>query len=189
MRRSGSADQERGRRSFVVAVMINPFTLPALGGALLASVAIGVHLGESAIGQINPIYFSGPAVHPRDRGVAIDPNAVRERPAAYSELYGWDEGRAARASDCGDCEALAARDAYARDYSYSAEVPYFGGPAEPVRAARAVEPAVYFEEEEAPFEEEVVEPQGPAVRYAYYPIEAEAPAAEPSPYPDKFDKE
>ena len=189
MRARRAGDQERGRRSFVVALMVNPFTLPALGGALLASVAIGVHLGESAIGQINPAYFKGPAIHPRDRGAAIDPNEVRQRPTLYSEHYGWEEGRAARAEDCGDCEALAARDAYARDYSYSAEVPYFGGPAEPVRAETVVEPAVYFEEEEAPFEEEVVEPEGPVVRYAHYPIEEQAPAAEPSPYPDKFDKE
>jgi hypothetical protein len=48
--------------------MTSPFALPVLGGSLLAAVALGIHLGESSIGQINPLYFQGPAVHPRDRG-------------------------------------------------------------------------------------------------------------------------
>jgi hypothetical protein len=32
---------------------------------------------------------------------------------AFASLYGWDDGAQARAQDCGDCEALRARDAYA----------------------------------------------------------------------------
>ncbi|MGZ8997546.1 MAG: hypothetical protein ACXW2T_01685, partial [Allosphingosinicella sp.] len=29
-------------------------------------------------------------------------------------LYGWDQGRSAKVEDCGGCEAVAARDTYAR---------------------------------------------------------------------------
>ena len=155
--------------------MINPFTLPAVGGALFAAVAIGIHLGESAIGLIDPVHMQGPAIHPRDRGAAIDENRIRPRAPAYGELYGWEEGEAARAADCGDCEALAARDAYA----YTAVVPYFGGivetPAAPVTA----------EEEawEAPPPEDRVEPETPILRYTHYRV-----AAEPEAAPAKPDK-
>lgn len=180
---------ERGRRSFVVRLMVNPFTLPALGSALIAAVVAGIHLGESSIGLINPIYFQGPAVHPRERGAALDENAVRPRQATYAQLYGWEQGQAARAEDCGDCEALAARSAYARDYS--AEVPYFGGPAEPRRAAVS-EPAevrVHYGEAPPPVQEVVVEPEPPVLRYAHYPVSFEEAQPEPEAYPDKFDKE
>jgi len=159
--------------------MINPFTLPALGGSLLASVAIGIALGESAVGLIDPIHFQGPAVHPRDRGAAIDPNRVRPRPAAYGDLYGWEEGHAARAADCGDCPALAARAAYAYASAptYSAEVPYFGGSDEPRAASRRgarAEPAPV-----APSREEWASREQHVARYAGYPVSAEEAA-----YPD-----
>ena len=112
---------ERGVRRFVVTAMTSPFALPVLGGSLLAAVALGIHLGESSIGQINPIYFQGPAVHPRDRGAALDesnlPPPVRP---AYRDLYGWDEGDAARAAECYVVGAGA------RHPVYSAKVPYFG---------------------------------------------------------------
>ena len=102
--------QERDGRGFVVRLMLNPFTLPALGGALLGAVVLGIHLGESAVGLIDPIHFQGPAVHPRDRGAAIDETALSApQRTPYHELYGWEEGRLARAADCGDCEALRAR--------------------------------------------------------------------------------
>lgn len=189
---SDPAEPERERRSFVFRLMINPLTVPALGGALLAAVAVGIHLGESSIGLINPIYFQGPAIHPKDRGAAIDEAALQApRPARYDQLYGWEEGQVARAADCGDCEALRARDTYARDYS--ARVPYFGGETEPRRYASAepeAEPAVYYEAA-APYAEEVIEPEPPALRYAHYPVSYEEAAAEPEPdaYPDKFVKE
>lgn len=140
-----------------MAMWLNP---AALGGAVIGAVALGIHLGESAIGLIDPVHFQGPAVHPRDRGAAVDPNRIRPSEPRYAELYGWDEGRAARLADCGGCEAIAARDAYA----YSAEVPYFGGPSEPPRP-RAEPPA--------PPEPAVPPPEREAriARYAYYPVE------------------
>ncbi len=150
--------------------MVNPYTLPVLGGSLLAAVALGVHLGESSVGLINPIHFQGPAVHPRDRGAALDESRLPPRAPAYGELYGWEAGAAARAADCGDCEALRVRAAYAHDYS--AEVPQFGGPVEP----RFVEPG---EADDAPIvldgmaAGEAAGPKHPVMRYASYPIAAE----------------
>ena len=193
------ASEERGRRSFVFRLMVNPFTLPAVGTALAVAVVTGIHLGESSIGLINPIYFQGPALHPRERGVAIDETQVRPAQPSYAQLYGWEQGEAARAEDCGDCEAIRARDAYARDYS--AEVPYFGGPTEPPapreRQIAAVE-VHYGQAPPAPVEAQApAEPQRPVVRYAHYPVsfeeaqlEPEAePELEPDAYPGKFDKE
>lgn len=191
MVRVGALTRHRPERRFgrfVIAAMIGPYTLPTLGGALLAAVALGVHLGESAIGLINPIHFQGPALHPRDRGAAIDESRVTPRPPAYSGLYGWEEGAVARAADCGDCEALRARAAYARDYS--AEIPYYGGPAEVVVADAGagdagVEPVLVYEaaaEAEAVTQAAPVKP--PVARYAYYPVtadEAAEPAEEPPP--------
>ncbi len=163
--------------------MANPFTLSILGGSLILATAAGVHLGESAVGLINPIHFQGPALHPRERGVAIDetdlPQPTR---VAYRDLYGWDEGRAARAEDCGNCDALRARDAFA----YSAVVPYFGGPAER-RPGPAVEGPQYGEAEQAVAFQDQDQDQAQdwdqgrgqdrgrdVERYAHYPVAAVA---------------
>lgn len=187
----GARLTERRWRRFVVATMSSPITLPAVGGAILAAAVLGIHLGESSIGLINPIYFQGPALHPRERGVALDENAVRPRAPVYAQLYGWDQGNAARAADCGDCSALEARDAYARPAVYSAEVPYFGSREEPraeqVRERVAVQTA-YVEEVEPEYAaEEVVEPKSPVLRYAYYPVEEPAQAVdEPQDAADKY---
>lgn len=164
------AVKERRARDFVVATMLNPFTLPALGGSILAAVVAGIHLGQSSISLINPIYFQGPALHPRERGAAIEERSLAAQPPADGQLYGWEKGRAARAADCRDCEALQARDAYA----YSAEVPYFGS-REELRAADAQRPAAQPSHEEFAVEpipvEEIVDPRSPVLRYAYYPVE------------------
>ena len=171
--------------------MSSPITLPALAGAILGAAVLGIHLGESSVGLINPIYFQGPALHPRDRGVAIDENAVRPRPPAYAQLYGWDEGRAARAADCGDCAAPEAV-THTRTAAYSAQVPYFGSREEPraehVRERVAVRPAYETEPEPEYAAEEAVEPKSPVLRYAYYPVEEPAePADEPQEAaPDKY---
>ena len=115
---------ERRLRRFVWGAMTSPFTLPMIGGSLLAAVAFGVHLGESAVSMINPIYYQGPAIHPRDRGAAIDESQLTpSRGPVYAELYGWREGDAARAADCGDCGMATV----GRARAYSAVVPYFGG--------------------------------------------------------------
>lgn len=152
--------------------MSHPFTLPVVGASLLLSVAAGIHLGESAIGLVNPLYFQGPAVHPRDRGVAIYESRLPVRGPAYGELYGWEEGYAARAADCLDCEALAARDAYA--YAYSAQVPYFGaGSDHRTPAEDRTEPgSQYAKVIVPPHEEPAVEDDELILRYSHYPVEA-----------------
>lgn len=141
--------------------MTSPFAFPVLGLSLLAAVLGGVHLGESAIGLINPIHFQGPIVHPRDRGVAIEEPVVTARAPAFHQLYGWEEGHAARAADCGDCEALAARDRHA----YSAEVPWFGP--EPDRPAEAAADVRFAEEVPAP------DARSRIHLYAHFPVESE----------------
>jgi len=162
---------ERGVRRFVVTAMTSPFALPVLGGSLLAAVALGIHLGESSIGQINPIYFQGPAVHPRDRGAALDesnlPPPVRP---AYRDLYGWDEGDAARAAECHDCGRRRPRDASA----YSAEVPYFGSREDLRSAVREARDELGEGFAETPDQFGVR--NAPVLRYAYYPITEEEAA-------------
>ncbi|HZF93457.1 MAG TPA: hypothetical protein VEZ20_01150 [Allosphingosinicella sp.] len=147
----------------------------AYGALILAAGAFGVHIGESAIGQINPLYYQGAAVHPRDRGAAIDAGALAEQSPRFAELYGWDEGAAARSADCVNCEALAARDAYA---SPNRAVLETGWRAEP-RTASAWAPdprdrLTPVEEEPSAFEAQRAE----VGRYAAYQIE-EAPEGEP----------
>jgi len=74
---------------------------PAIGSAALA-VGLGVQLGASTIREINPIHFQGPPIHPRDRGAAIDPAALRPpAQSAYAQAYGWGEGERARAAASG----------------------------------------------------------------------------------------
>jgi len=162
---------ERGLRRFVVTAMTGPFALPVIGGSLLAAVVLGIHLGESSIGQINPIYFQGPAVHPRDRGAAIDEsNLPAPARPAYRDLYGWDEGNAARAAECYNCGRNRARNAYA----YSAEVPYFGS-REDLRAA-VREARDELGESFAEATDQVGARNAPVLRYAYYPITEEEAA-------------
>ena len=172
-----AANAERGFRRFVVTAMHSPVSLPILGGSLLFAVAMGIHLGESSIGQINPIYFQEPPLHPRDRGAAIDETRLHQAQPAYADLYGWEQGHAALAADCGNCEALHARDAYA----YSAVVPYFGSrPRLRPAVAQAPEPEPVFAE----VPEEVTPRQAPIERYAHYAVsadEAEEAADEPAP--------
>jgi hypothetical protein len=78
----------------------HPVLWPAIG-ALALSIGIGVQLGESAVGEIDPVYFQGAALHPRDRGAAIDPNAQPPLQSAYAQAYGWAEGNAARLAESG----------------------------------------------------------------------------------------
>jgi hypothetical protein len=147
--------------------MAVPFLTPALAGSILAAVVVGVHLGESSVNLIHPVHFKGPAVHPRLRGAAIEEPGPVAREPVYSDLYGWEEGLRMRAADCGDCDALDARDTYA----YSAAIPYFGrgGPLEepePIRIA-AYEPGPGSPRSEL------------VDRYSTYPVDAsEADAAD-----------
>ncbi|MEA3018416.1 MAG: hypothetical protein QOI38_3138 [Sphingomonadales bacterium] len=146
--------------------------LPAFAALILAGVAGGFALGESAIDQINPLYFQGAAAHPRDRGAALDPNALQAQSPRFADLYGWDEGQAARAADCFGCPAVAARDAYAQapviEYA-AAETPW-----------RDAAPAYLPEPEAEPADpaEEAVQPVDVAL-YAGFQIEEKPAEAEP----------
>lgn len=86
---------------------------PAFGALLISAAALGVHMGQSAVGGINPLYFQGAPVHPRDRGVVVDETALVEQGPRFAQLYGFEQGRAERDADCINCDALAARDAFA----------------------------------------------------------------------------
>jgi hypothetical protein len=151
-------------------------TYSALGSAVLLAAAAGVLLGESAIDQINPLYFQGAAVHPRDRGAVFESRLPPPAPR-FADLYGWDEGRTARSSDCVDCEALTARDAFyesgvryavvetdwrTQPVAYALEVGPEPDPApsrEPADAAEPIDVALYagFQIEEKPAETQPVE--------------------------------
>ena len=172
---------ERGLRRFVLAAMYNPFTWPILAGSLLASIALGIHLGESSISQINPIYFEAPPVHPRDRGAAIDEASLHRAQDPYPQYYGWDEGQAALAAECGHCAVRPPRQAVA----YSAEVPYFGSRSDLRRAV--AEARDDLGDEFASVPDDLSARVEPIERYAHYPVTAEPPkevdefVAEPEP--------
>jgi hypothetical protein len=96
-------------------------------GSLVAAV-FGVLLGRSAIGEINPIYFQ-----PREPVRAVEP-ASPPTQDALAEAYGWENGRAATAADCGaNCAggtyappappALRTGGPYWRDASPTTELP------------------------------------------------------------------
>jgi len=128
--------------------------LLGLSIALLAAAVLGVQLGESAIGEINPIHFQGAVSSPK----GIDPNAARPIPNAFAQAYGWDRGQAARAADCGgDCDAHQSRAAFATVLADPPPEPYW----------RDVTPAA------APSPPQPRERPLSVERYMHYPVEAE----------------
>ena len=149
----------------------------ALAAVIIAGAAFGIHLGDSAISQINPLYFQGPAVHPRDRGAEVDANPIDSSAPRYAELYGWAEGQEARAADCADCPALVARDAYRGGSQFAVIETGWQTKAQPTAYSVETEPQA------APAEEPEAEAEGePFVveRYAAFAIEEKPPAAEPA---------
>ena len=149
--------------------MGHPMSLPALGALTSAAAAFGVHLGESAVAEINPSHYRGPAVHPRNRGVAVEEGAFGPRAPRFADHYSWADGRVARAADCGDCEAVAARDVFADVAAYPAlERRWASSSRRPIEVAKEPEPAPV----DVPASEFIVETQE-LDRYASYPIDAE----------------
>jgi hypothetical protein len=149
-------------------------TFPAFGALAIVAGASGVYLGQSAVDQINPLYFQGAAVHPRDRGAAVEETLLARGPR-FADHYGWEEGRAARTADCNGCEAVAARDAYSGGRHFA--VIESGWQAQPAAyyVAERQAPAVAAEEQQ-----EVAAAEPAAVeRYAAFQIE-EKPV-EPAP--------
>jgi len=145
-------------------------TYSTLGGAALVAAAAGLYLGESAIDQINPVYFQGAAVHPRDRGAALEETLLAQGPR-FADHYGWEDGQAARTADCDGCAAVAARDSYAQFAVIE--------PAWPVEA----QPAAYYVVEQpaqaAPEEQAASAQPAELERYAAFPIEEKPAEAEP----------
>lgn len=76
--------------------------LPVMIVLTVIAGAVGLQLGESAIGQIDPTYFQGALERPRD--VTKDPRPSR-RPG-YAEASGWEQGFQAMAADCGGCSPV-----------------------------------------------------------------------------------
>jgi hypothetical protein len=144
-------------------VLSNRILWPSMIGIALA-VGIGVQMGESAIGEINPIHFQGAAPPVR----AIDPAALPPpATSAYAQAYGWEQGNAARQADGGSFQ----------DFDY---VP------QPAMLQRTAEPS--WREPAAPVN---LTPWPPGQvsshpdieRYTDYPIEAK-PAGQPEPEPE-----
>ena len=160
---------ERDSRRCVVTAMPSFFTLPILGGSLLVAAAVGVQLGESSVGLINPIYFEEPPLHPRDRGAAIEERALQPARTGYAGLYGWEQGHAAIAAECFECGAPGAHD----EQAYSARVPYFGSRGE-VRVAVA-DARELLGDRFAEVPDDVAPRRADVERYAHYPVTEDAP--------------
>lgn len=155
--------------------MKKSLTASALAAMVIGAAALGIHLGESAIDQINPLYYQGAAVHPRDRGAAVDETLARPQAPRFAELYGWAEGQDARSAGCGDCAVRVAHSAYQAG-THFAVIETGWRPEARQAAYRVPEP-----EPPAP-PEDAAEPEAePFVieRYAAFPIEEKPEAAEP----------
>lgn len=166
-------------------------TLLSLSGVAVIGAVIGLQLAESSIGQIDPVHYRGAAVHPRDRGAALDPHAVAPAGPAYLGHYGWAEGRRARAEDCG-----AACDPVRRDRHAAMGLPEESAWIEP---APPPPPSLFREEQgvrvhRVSGREAIAQRLAEAeaherrradiVLYAYYPVSAEElTPKEPAPVP------
>lgn len=149
-------------------------TASGLAATVIAAAALGVYLGESAIDQINPLYYQGAAVHPRDRGAAIDETLARPRSPRFAELYGWAEGQDARAADCPDCAATVAREAYEAGTHFAVIETGWEAEARPAAYSVAEPEPQPVEEEPAEAEAETGPEPFPIERYAAFPIEDKA---------------
>jgi len=84
------------RRSRFWRMIGSPMIWPAMG-ALALAVGFGVQLGESAVREIDPHYFQGPA----ERPIGVDPAAAAPVTSGYAQAYGWEAGNAARQAESG----------------------------------------------------------------------------------------
>ncbi|HEV7658475.1 MAG TPA: hypothetical protein VGO55_01390 [Allosphingosinicella sp.] len=147
--------------------------LIAAGAGLLVAAIIGIQLGESAVSEIDPVHFQGPA----ERPVGIDPAAARTVVNdPYAQAYGWGESAAPGAAACGgDCEARQAQ---------AAAAAAFAGPVETRDAT-----APYWRDatpttELRPWPPGQVANRGLSVeRYMHYPVNEEQAAQAAAPEP------
>lgn len=139
-------------------------SLLTLSVAIFVAGVVGVQLGQSAIGAINPLYFEGEPLKPR----AVDGRERQPAQPAYYRAFGWEQGAQARAVACGDdCGAPEPYDTHV----------YAAAPPPPLAAAGWREgPAL--EPEPWPPGEISGERRPALMRYADYPIEAKPEADE-----------
>jgi hypothetical protein len=159
-RRPGTARRpDRFRR-----MLSNRALWPGMIGIALA-VGIGVQMGESVIGAINPIHFQGAAPPVQ----AVDPNAPAPAQSGFARDYGWAEGDAARQADS-QAGAAAVQDF---DYVPQASLQRAAAPAWQADTAPV---------NLTPWPPGRVSAHPEIERYTDYPIE-EKPAARPAPTP------
>lgn len=137
-------------------------TLPVLTVLTVIAVAGGFQLGETAVAQIDPLYFEGAAAPARD--VTQRPGGSRSN--AYAAASNWEQGYADRTVDCGaDCPpALTDRSVTRADVALT---PY----ADPTIAPR-------WEEASSPEPDDLLATERPeepsrVARYMNYPVNAE----------------
>jgi hypothetical protein len=150
--------------------------LIASGGGLLVAAIIGIQLGQSAVSEINPVHFQGPA----EPLVGIDPAAAAAQTAAadpFAQPYVWSQGDVPGAICAGDCEARQARAAAA-----------FAGPVATQDVSAPYWRDVTPTTELRPWQPGAVPYRGLSVeRYMHYPVtqseaaQASAPAAAAEP--------
>jgi len=152
-----------------------PMTLPTMAALSIAGAALGVHLGHSAIAQINPAYFAEP--EPRfhaDLAPNRSPDWAQVQVAEYQDA-GLIEGLG---TGCVGCRAYPEEYRPVADPAIDGREDGWAASAQYVAAAPVESPA-----EPAP------DPEREAVmRYASYPVaaggekeEAPAPVEEPQP--------
>jgi hypothetical protein len=160
----------RGRPRFPGMLRTRSSALVASGAGLLLAAIIGIQLGESAISEIDPVHFQGPA----EPVVGVDPAAARApAPDPYAQAYGWDDSGAPGPICGGDCDAGQARAAAVfagRIETRDAAAPYW----------RDVTPTT----ELRPWQPGAVPYRGLSVeRYMHYPVNEEQAAEAAAPEP------
>jgi hypothetical protein len=165
--RSGT---RRGRPRFSGMLRTRSSALVASGAGLMVATILGIQLGQSAVSEIDPVHFQGPA----EPVIAIDPAAAQApAPDPYAQAYGWGDSGAPGPICGGDCDAGQARAAAAfagRLETRDAAAPYW----------RDVTPTT----ELRPWQPGQVPDRGLSVeRYMHYPVNEEqaADAAAPEP--------
>lgn len=142
--------------------MAHPLKLPALGALAIAAAAFGLHLGESAVADINPVHFQGPAVHPRDRGAALSDLPQAPIQSEFALAYGWDQGANARTADCPGCGP-----AGGAEYASRTEMGYQSD----VDVALAAPPAARAVQRQGEAQPVFITEHASVDRYAHYEIE------------------
>jgi hypothetical protein len=165
--RSGTT---RGRPRFSGMLRTRSSALVASGAGLMVAAIFGIQLGQSAVSEIDPVHFQGPA----ERPIGIDPAAAEAaEPDPYSQAYGWGDSGAPGPICGGDCEAGEARAATAFDGPIATRelsAPYWRD-ATPITELRPWRPG------EVPYRGLSVE------RYMHYPVtqaQADGAAATPT---------